>query len=141
MQNQDFKTLVEMFHFSAARYSKKEALVFGAKRITYRELRDTVLKLAFCFDEMNIGKHDNVALWLPNCPEFIYAYFATLQVGATVVPINNMLKREEAKFIIEDSGAKIIICSIDKLEEVEVILTRVDSFKQIICTPSCNKKN
>ncbi len=79
---------------------------------------------------------DKVALWLPNCPEFVYAFFAILRLRATVVPVNTMLKREEAKFILEDSRAKILICSIDKIDDSQNILSRLQSLRHLISLPA-----
>lgn len=67
-----------------------------------------------------------------NCPEFIISYFGILKLGGIVVPLNNMLKREEARFIVEDSGAKIIISSPDKIEDSLNILMRVPTLKRVV---------
>ncbi len=47
-----------------------------------------------------------------------------------------MFKREEAKFLVEDVGAKAIICSIDKIEDSINISSHVDRVKHIISHPS-----
>ncbi|MFH1768969.1 MAG: long-chain fatty acid--CoA ligase [Candidatus Omnitrophota bacterium] len=133
-------TLVDMFTRVSSSFPKKTAVVFGSKKITYASLRVAVDKLAAGLYNLGLGRNDHACLWLPNCPEFVYSYFAILKVGATVVPINSMFKREEAKFVVEDSQAKILICSIDKLDEAKVILSRVDSLKHLVCVPSCKEK-
>ena len=72
---------------------------------------------------LGIRAFDKVAVWLPNCPEFAYVFFAILRLKAIVVPINTMFKREEARFVIEDCAASALICSIDKAADAENIFS------------------
>jgi long-chain acyl-CoA synthetase len=106
------------------------------KKVTYAELEMNCSKLASSLYTLGVRKSDRMAIWLPNCPEFVYSFFAILKLGATVVPVNNLLKREEAKFILEDSRAKILISSVDKIADSENILSRLESLKNIISVPT-----
>jgi long-chain acyl-CoA synthetase len=133
---EDVHNLVEVLDTSARKYSRRIALVFGRKVITYRELASLTKKLATSLYTIGVSEGDRVALWLPNCPEFVYSFFAILRLKAIVVPINNMFKREEARFIVEDSHAKILISSIDKISDSENILSRLEALKNIISLPA-----
>lgn len=133
-----YHDLVDMFDNSVRLFAKRTAIRFGSKNITYKELGINSGKLATALEELGIKKYDKVALWLPNCPEYIYAFFAILKLGATVVPINNMFKREEAKHIIQDAGTKVMICSVDKVNDSINILSRVNSLKNIISVGASN---
>lgn len=132
----EITNLVQLLKQISLRYPEKVALVFGAKRITYAQLENNCVKLASVLDSLGIAEHDKVALWLPNCPEFVYSFFATLKLRAIVVPINSMFKREEARFIIEDSKAAVLICSIDKAPDAESILPRAETLKCVISLPA-----
>lgn len=134
------KTLTQLLENSAAAWPQKTALIFGSKKISYQQLLTTSKILACQLYELGLRETNRTALWLPNCPEFVYAYFAILRLGAVCVPVNTMFKREEAKYVIENSGAKVIFCSIDKIEDTENILSRADFLKYIICHP-CPKEN
>ena len=131
--SEEVNSLPEVLRMSVSKFPKKVALIFGSRKITYQQLNSSYQKLASALLDLGIKEFDKVALWLPNCPEFVYSFFATLSLRATVVPINTMFKREEARFVIEDSQAKILICSVDKLEDSENILSRLDNLEQIIC--------
>ncbi len=128
--------LIELLDNSAGRYPKRVALVFGARKITYANLADATRRLAAALHGLGIRKHQAVALWLSNCPEFIYSFFAVLRLGAAVVPVNTMLKREEARFIIEDAGARLLICSVDKVDDSKNILGRLQGLKHLISLPA-----
>ncbi|NEW60470.1 long-chain-fatty-acid--CoA ligase, partial [Sulfurovum sp. bin170] len=58
-----------------------------------------------------VGRGDKVALFMRNSAEFIYAIFAISKLGAVSVPINTFLKEGELSYILEDSGAKVLISS------------------------------
>ncbi len=132
----NFSNLREMLEKNASKYGKRIALVFGRRKVSYSQVLDTSQRVAQVLSNLGIGKSDKVCIWLPNVPEFVYSFFGIIIAGGIVCPINSMFKREEAKFVIEDSGTKVLITSIDKLEEAENILWRLDSLKFIICVSS-----
>ncbi|MBN3040969.1 MAG: long-chain fatty acid--CoA ligase [Candidatus Omnitrophica bacterium] len=127
--------LVQLLDSASASFPKRTALIFGSKQINYRHLYHSTQRLSQALYEIGIRKKDKVAIWLPNCREFIYSFFAVLRLGAIVVPINNMLKREETRYILEDSQAKVLICSIDKLEDSKNLLSRISTLYHLICSP------
>ncbi|UCD14875.1 MAG: long-chain fatty acid--CoA ligase [Candidatus Omnitrophota bacterium] len=132
----DIGNLVQMLDDVADKYPEKIALVFGARKITYSHLVSSSKRIAHKLYELGVGEFDRVALWLPNCPEFVCAFFAILRVKAIVVPINTMFKREEAVFIVGDAGAKVLVCSIDKVYDSENMLSRIDLLKHVISLPA-----
>jgi long-chain acyl-CoA synthetase len=129
------KNIAAFLDESAGIFSKRVALIFGARKITYKELLERSQKVAAALSDLGVKKGDRVVLWLPNCPDYMYSFFGIARLGAIVVPIDSMLKREEAKFIIQDSGAKILICSVDKYDMAKNISSRVLDLKEIICVP------
>lgn len=134
------RNLVEMLESAAAAYPGNTALVFGTKKVIYKELLGISKKLSAALYDLGVREFDKTALWLPNCPEFVYSFFAVLRLRAVVVPVNTMFRREEAKFVIEDSSSKILICSIDKLVDSENILSRINTLKYVISLPSPQDK-
>ncbi len=137
---ENLDNLISMFKQSVDLYPKRTALIFGSKKITYQDLWNICLKLAYSFrHKLGIEQNDIVGIWLPNIPEFVYSFFATLLIGGIVCPINAMFKREEARFVLEDSQAKALIVSIDKIEDAQNILSRVSSLKYAIGIPRGKK--
>jgi long-chain acyl-CoA synthetase len=59
---------------------------------------------------LGIRKGDVVAIYLPNCPQFVIAYYGILRLGATVTTISPLYTSREIAHQLGDSGAKIIIC-------------------------------
>ena len=56
-----------------------------------------------------VAAADRVALYLPNVPEFAVAYYAAQKLGAIPVTINAILKMEEVRYLLDDSGASVVL--------------------------------
>ncbi len=79
-------------------------------KLTYKELNDQVNRLANALAALRVKKGDRVALYLPNCPQYVISYFAILKLGAIVAPNNPMYVPRELEFQLNDSGSETIIC-------------------------------
>ncbi len=96
----------------AARADPGRAAIFhGARRwATYGELAARVARLARGLREhASLGDGDRVAIFMKNCPEYLETLYATWWAGLAAVPVNAKLHRKELAFIVEDSGAKLVI--------------------------------
>ncbi len=102
-------SLYEHIRRSTAENSDLVALVFFSKEISFRQMQENIDRMAAAFTDLGLLKGDRVALMLPNCPEYVYSYYAAMKIGAIVVQLNPLYKREEIEFILKDSGAKIFI--------------------------------
>jgi long-chain acyl-CoA synthetase len=58
---------------------------------------------------LGVKKGDRVAIYLPNCPQFLFTYNAILQIGGIVVPCNPIYTAREMIHQLNDSDAKIIV--------------------------------
>ena len=94
---------------TAARVPERPAIFFGEQTINYAQLAATVERVAAGLAGLGIGQGDRVALLLPNCPQFVYASLAAARLGAMAVPMNPILAPEEVAYILEDSGAKVVV--------------------------------
>jgi long-chain acyl-CoA synthetase len=126
--------LGELLRASAKSHPNRTAIVFGSKKISYKTLNDLTDHIAAGLIDLSIKEQERIAIFLDNCPEFVVSYYAVLKAGAVAVPINYMFKIEEARYILEDCGARCIITSRPYLDLAEELRLRVDSLKYIICT-------
>lgn len=95
---------------SARTTPDRDAVVLGDRRLTYAELDAAAAQVAHLLDEFSIGPGDKVALSCPNVPYFPIVYYGILKTGATVVPLNVLLKAREIAYHLQDSGAKAYFC-------------------------------
>jgi len=102
-------TIPDLFAQSAGRVPERPAIIFREQRLTYRELRARAAGAARLLQGMGIRAGDRVLLMSPNLPEFGVGYLGILTAGAIVVPLNPLLKAEEVRYVLEDSGAAAMV--------------------------------
>jgi acyl-CoA synthetase (AMP-forming)/AMP-acid ligase II len=78
-------------------------------RITYGELHDRARALAVGLDEMGLATGDRVAIVSPNSVRFLASYFGVSGFGRVLVPINFRLTADEIGYIVEHSGASVVL--------------------------------
>ena len=77
---------------------QKVALIFNEQRITYQELNRRADALAAGLSKLGIKQGDRVLVCLPNCPEFVVAFFASMKLGAVHVGVSTRFRSRELKF-------------------------------------------
>ena len=77
--------------------------------LTYEELHHRARAMAVGFDSMGIGAGERVALVSPNSAKFLAAYFGVSGFGRVLVPINFRLTTDEIGYIVEHSGASVVL--------------------------------
>jgi long-chain acyl-CoA synthetase len=108
-------TLPDLVDRSAERYPDRVALKFfvDAKlppsTLSYRQLHDQTLRFATALFQLGVRKGDRVAIMLPNCPQFVVAFFGTLRLGAVAVNTNPLYVSREMREQFEDSGCETVI--------------------------------
>ncbi|MGZ0085051.1 long-chain-fatty-acid--CoA ligase [Caldibacillus thermoamylovorans] len=103
------KTVCEVLHERAAEFGAQPALTFYSQTITYAELAAAVNRFASSLQALGVQKGDRVAIMLPNCPQYVIAYYGILQAGAIVTQVNPMLVERELSYLLNDSGAEMIV--------------------------------
>jgi HIP---CoA ligase len=104
-----WETVPRLVEDSAARHGPTEALVDGQRRLTYAQLAPEVDRYARGFVAAGVGAGDRVAVWAPNCAEWMLAAFGLLRAGAVLVPLNTRFKGGEAAYIVRDAGATTLV--------------------------------
>ncbi|HEX2705946.1 MAG TPA: long-chain-fatty-acid--CoA ligase, partial [Candidatus Lustribacter sp.] len=77
---------------------------------SYADLADQVSLAAEALHALGVRHGDRVALVLPNCPQHIVAFYATLRLGAVVVEHNPLYTSGELEHQLADSGATVVVC-------------------------------
>jgi long-chain acyl-CoA synthetase len=102
--------LATLLEHSAEQYPEREAIVLGDTRLTYAQVDAAANRVANLLVSRGIGAGDKVALSCPNLPHFTIVYFGILKAGATVVPLNVLLKAREVAYHLDDADAKAYFC-------------------------------
>ncbi|MCW5636619.1 MAG: acyl-CoA synthetase [Rubrivivax sp.] len=102
------QTLGELLRRSAHRHPDKPAVACGDVRWTYAEFDRTCDQLAAGLAGVGVAKGERVAILARNSHAFAALRFALARLGAVLVPINFMLKADEAAFILRHAGARLL---------------------------------
>jgi acyl-CoA synthetase (AMP-forming)/AMP-acid ligase II len=94
---------------AARRHAEREALVDGDVRLTYAQLADAVDRYARGFVAAGVVAGERVAVWAPNCAEWMLSALGALRAGAVLVPLNTRFKGAEAAYIVRTSGATTLV--------------------------------
>src|SRR5215469_7639848 len=105
-----YYNLSSLLEAGAAAHPERGAIIFGAARLSYAQVDALASQIASMLAARGIGPGDKVALTCPNTPHFTCAYFGILKAGATVVPLNVLLKAREVGYHLADSDAKAYLC-------------------------------
>jgi len=116
-------TLPQLLKYAASEYPKHKAIHFMGKEITFKTLYKQILQLAVFLQSLGVKKGDRVAVMLPNIPQTVISFYAILQAGGIVVPVNPLYQEREIEFIMKDSGAKAIIT-------LDMLYNRVEKVKE-----------
>ena len=100
--------LSSMLAKAAAGHGEHAAVRMDDLVLTYSQLRDAASSVASLLASLGVMPGDRVGVMLPNVPAFPIAFYGALGAGATVVPMNPLLKNREVAYHLEDSGAKVL---------------------------------
>jgi len=129
-------TLPQILERAAANAPDSTALIYFGSRISYRQLLDHVNRFAAGLQTLGVQKGDCVALMMPNCPQFVIAYFGALRAGAIVTATSSMYTAREAGHQWHDAVAKIVIADRRLYPVVQATIPQVSSIQHVILTGS-----
>src|SRR4051794_17103717 len=101
--------LASILEHSARLVPERVAITCSGHHITYAELNAQATSVAAGLASIGIRPGDRVVLSCPNVPWFPIAYFGILKAGASVVPINVLLKPREIAYHLRDTGARAML--------------------------------
>jgi long-chain acyl-CoA synthetase len=102
-------TIPSLFDATCERFPNRVAVRWEEGELTYHELRRQAYAVAHSLRSIGVGPHDRVVLALGNGPEYLRAFFGAGYLGALVVPLNPLLRAEETRYYLTDSGAKAVV--------------------------------
>src|ERR671916_2310457 len=117
---------------SASVFREKPAVIYGDRTWTYPQLAERVNRLATALLASGVARGDRVAYLVPNIPEMLEGHFAVPLAGAILVAINTRLSAPEVAYILEHSGARILVVDTELAHLVEPSLANLPELELII---------
>lgn len=106
-------TLARLLELAARRWPEADAVVDGARRVSYAELHARARSLGAAFRELGVGRGDRVLIALRNRLEHVLAYWALQIVGGVPTPANFRLAAAEMRYVLQDCGARVALLEAD----------------------------
>jgi long-chain acyl-CoA synthetase len=102
------------------------------REFTFAEFDGAADATARLLLSQGVAKGDVVSLLMPNCAEYIIAYFACWKLGALAGPVNSLLKGHETAFVMNNSEAKAILVNSEFRERIETIRGELPHLRSVI---------
>ena len=111
-----------LFHDCISHFAQtqpdQEALVACDATFTYKEMDELTDRIATALHERGVQERDRVALLLPRTSRLILSLFGVMKAGAAYIPCDPEYPADRVKLILEDSEARFIITTADRLDTV-----------------------
>lgn len=127
---------------TARKYPDQDALIVSGlapvlgeqhNRLTYRLLEALVNRFAVGLQQQGLQKEDRVALYMPNCPQYVIAYYGTLRAGGIAVPCNPLYVAREVEHQLTDSESRFAVVLSKLYDNVKQIRDHTN-LEQVIVT-------
>ncbi len=128
-----------MLEKSAEEYADRVAFIHNESRISYRNLERSACALGNHLRSLGLGKGDKVAVMLPNCPEFIIAYFGIQKIGAVAVTLHTQSTSYELSYLLGNSDSRCLITQGELAKRFEDIRDGLPLCTHLITTESFDK--
>jgi long-chain acyl-CoA synthetase len=131
------KTLADLLPRAVEQYGSAPAIRFKQDGEwvdrSYAEVGETVRGLALGLIELGVAPGDKVSILGNTRPEWTYADFAALSIGATVVPIYQTNSPEECQYVLENSDAKIVVVEDEEqIEKIRAVRDRLPLLENVV---------
>jgi long-chain acyl-CoA synthetase len=126
--------LTRLLDDAAAGFGNRPAISGDGIELTYAELRDEVDRFAGGLAGLGVGPGDRVAVVLPNCPQFVIAFFAVLRLGAVVVPANPLATAAELEQQLGDCSPRAIVCLDKALDTIDPLRAALGDVAVVVTT-------
>ncbi len=127
------KAVFDNLKDSARKFPERPAVIYRDTTYTYSELNELAERFASALSQSGVKKGDRVAIYLPNIPQFIVAYYGGMMCGGTVVACNAMYREKEIEYQLKDSGARVIV-TLDEFYPIVKNVEKNTDLNEIIVT-------
>jgi long-chain acyl-CoA synthetase len=117
--NFEERTVNELLDEQVDKYKDQKFIWFLDAWITYKQFQDYVKSFATALVNLGIKKRDVIGIFLPNCPQYIVAYFAITRIGAIASGINPTYQPVEVLHQLDITKPKVLIV-LDALYESSI---------------------
>ncbi|HOJ51611.1 MAG TPA: long-chain fatty acid--CoA ligase [Syntrophales bacterium] len=124
-------TIPELLQIPANVLPDKAAAIYEGAELSFFDLRHHALRMANALEALGVKKGDRVGIHLPNCPQYLVAYYASLMLGAIVTGLNPAYPHEELLTVARTTGLTTVFTLDETADRIERLKPQV-SIERII---------
>jgi len=113
-------------------HGARSALRFGSAELSYAELGAAVDSFAAALSALSLPKAARVGIWLEKRLETVVAIFGAARAGCVFVPINPLLKAEQAAYIAQDCDVQLLVTNGPRATGFEPLLAHCPDLRHIV---------
>ncbi len=125
-------SIKEALENTAREIPRKEAIVLGAQRISYRELDEASNRVANSLLALGMKKGTHVTILMSHSPEWVINYFGVIKGGGIAVLLNTALKAPELDSLLLDSDSEILITEKEFSRMISSVLPHIPLLEHVI---------
>jgi long-chain acyl-CoA synthetase len=118
--------------YNIGKYPDKLAIIDGERRITYREFSERISRLNGGLLSSGMSTGDRLAIMAGNSAEFLETVLGPLLIGIKTVPVNWHLKENEIEYVVNNSGARVLVVSEEFIDKIIAIRSKLVNVKKIV---------
>jgi long-chain acyl-CoA synthetase len=122
-----------LLEHTAERYPERVATIFFGAKLPYRALNEAANRFAHALLNLGLKRGDRVALMLPNCPQFLIAFYGTLKAGAVVTAVNPLYTLRELEYLLNDAEVETLV-TLSKFYPTVEAVQRKTALRRVIVT-------
>src|SRR5213076_1822178 len=108
------------------------AIRYEGRDLTYGDVLAGTNRCGNALRRLGVRMEQRVLLLLADGPEFVYAFWGALKIGAVAVPTNTLLKPRDYEYILNDSRAAVVIAGEDLAPAIEAVRPHLRFLRQLV---------
>jgi long-chain acyl-CoA synthetase len=114
------KPVYSLLTDSAKLHPHNVCVHYLGRNFSYSRVDEISSRFASALVSLGVKKGDRVAIFMPNIPQLVFAYFGILKMGGIVVMCNPLYKEKELEYQLKDSGALVVVAARDVVKGLDL---------------------
>jgi long-chain acyl-CoA synthetase len=122
----EVKPLYYLLTNSAKQHPSNRCIHYQGRNFAYSQVDEISSRFAAALVSLGVKKGDRVAVFMPNLPQLVFAYFGILKMGGIVVMCNPVYKERELEFQLRDSGSQVVVATRTVVKDLDLFKSLED---------------